>query len=172
MKPTALRLALVLILWHTSVSAQAGGPLITEPLLGEVVFGPGLGEIATGSFTYDPTAITGTGEESVTFPELTLTIDFLSQTFTEADDTDFDLYPELSLVDGVPVFLDFLVLNGDGVGQEILDPEIDFFSFFELTPEPGGGFFVPIFTIPEPTAMGLLAVAAALFGLGRRRQVA
>ena len=150
---------------------SSSAALVTETLSGTVTFGPALGETATGSFTYEDGSLTGIGEEILAFPDLTLTFDFVGQTFTEIDDTDFDEFPELTLTDGVPTSLDFFVLDGDGVGQEIIDPRFTEFGIFDLVPDVGGGFIADIttFLIPEP-ATAALAMFAIFIGTAIRRR--
>lgn len=170
MKPTTAP-ALTLLALLVATTAQAAP--VTEPLFGEVTFGPHLGATASGSFTYDDTLVTGVGSETIRVPELSLTLDFLGQTFDESDDIDFfnvDPYPSLTFEDGTPVAINFLVINGDGVGQEILDPEVTGFSMItDLTPVAGGGYFgqITTFGVPEPTS-ALLATLGGLACVLRR----
>ena len=131
-----------------------------------------MGELASGSFTYDDDLIVGIGDEVLLPPDFTLTLSFLGQTFTEDDDIDFPDFPEIFFEDGLPLFIDYVVVDGDGVGDEIADPEIFSFSFVGLIPEPTGGFFISIETnfefIPEPTTAMLLGLT--LVGLAARRE--
>ncbi|MEQ8210752.1 MAG: PEP-CTERM sorting domain-containing protein [Lacipirellulaceae bacterium] len=154
------------------VPADAFGVLITETLTGEVLFGDAMGATATATFTYDDALITGIDEEFLVPPDFSLSFTFLGQTFIEDDDTDFPDFPELGFLDGVPVSLDFVVIDGDGVGDEILDPVIFNFSMFDIEPDPAGGFFGEIFTnfsfIPEPTTAMLAGLAMVGFATRRK----
>jgi hypothetical protein len=88
-----------------------------------------------------------------------------------SDDTDFPLFPALFFLDGVPVFLDYIVENGDGIGTEILAGNVAAFAIGPLTPLAGApGFFTPIETlaVPVPATLSLTLVAAVTLIAARR----
>ena len=154
--------------------SHAGAPPVTVPLMGEVLdpFDPAFGETATGSFTYDPTLITGVGDEILgVFDGLLVDFTFVGQSFTEADDIDFMAFPELAFLDGVPIELDFVVSEFGFNPVEIDDPRMTGFGILTLEPVPGAGFFAEIntFLIPEPTSAVLIGIAICLGALRRRR---
>jgi hypothetical protein len=151
--------------------AHAGNAApISHSFVGEVVFGPALGAPASGTFSYDDSAITGVGEEGIGVAEgLRIELAFLGQTFVESDDTDFPLFPALFFLNGTPVFLDFIVLNGDGIGTDILAPGISAFRTGDLIPLAGApGFFTPIETLPVPATLALTLLGTAML-IARRR---
>ena len=96
---------------------------------------------------------------------------FLGHTFFASDDTDFPVFPLLALNDGVPVVLDFLVIDGDGVGADIPDSRVQAFETVPLEPVGPGAFFAEIVVfVPEPASLGLLLVGGVLL-LARRRSL-
>ena len=163
----------ILLLAFMLLPASSALALITEPLSGEVFIGPATGEMALGSFTYDETLITGVGDEEIdAIDGLLVELTFVGKTFFETDDIDFDSFPILGFEDGLPVFLDFVVDDTDGVGTEIDDPRMDGFFMIEIIPDPVGGFFGEIFTfiIPEPSALALMGLGLCMWGARTRRR--
>ena len=152
-----------------AAASPANAALVTHNLLGEVLEGRLDGTTATGSFSYDSSVVTGTGAEFVTpLQGLQVEFTFLGHTYTASDDRDFPSFPELGLVDGIPVFLDFLVVNGDGVGAEVPGVGVLGFALFPLAPL-AGGFFAEISVgIPEPGSLVLL-LAGGVALMARRR---
>ncbi|TWT90520.1 hypothetical protein Mal64_09110 [Pseudobythopirellula maris] len=147
--------------------ASAGAPIgeVTVPWTVEILGGPYDGEIGVGSISYDPSFVFF-GDEvlSPTFGNLTLEMTILGQLFTEADDIDFDAFPELLFEDFEPVFIDLVVSE---VGFEIQNlveidaPRVDALVIAtDLFPAPGGGLQGFALTVPEPASALLLAPMA------------
>jgi hypothetical protein len=139
-----------------------------------VASGPLAGETGTGFFRFDTDAITGAGVESVDASQgLTISFDFLGQTFDQTHDALFPVFPGLILVDGVPDFLDYAVTAGVN-GATFGDPGIVSFAIADfLTPGVDVRFVVPIevelLAVPEPAPALLLAAALAALTLRRRK---
>jgi hypothetical protein len=155
------------------VAQVADAALITHSLVGEVVFGPELGATGSGTFSYDDSGLTGVGAEFIHVDDgLQIEFTFLGQIFRESDDIDFPLFPELVLVNGTPVFLDWIVANGDGIGTEILASGVIAFLTNELIPLAGApGFFTPIVTVAMPGTLSLTLLGAAALIAARRLAV-
>lgn len=160
-----------------------------------VAEGPFAGTTGTGSFTY-PTAAVEEDGLTVLDPTdgLSMAFNVFGQDFTQLDDADYDFFPELALFDGVPVGLDFLVSEEDGVANptEIAqDGVFNFHVFGELIPTdetgdqagtlrrpallaPAPDLSVPMFVnvvVPEPSGVAFAAVSGlglGLFLLNRR----
>lgn len=163
MKPTIIGLLVLL----TASTSQA---VTMAPLFFEVFDGPLAGETATGFVSYDETLIdpVSSGEIGVA-DGLTLELDFLGETFTEADDIDFDGYPLLIYDSGEINALDYVVI--EAFGAVIDDPRLDGFSVFEIFPDGTGGFEGELFTflVPDPAAAPMLVFALVGVRFRRRR---
>lgn len=129
--------------------------------------GPFAGTIGTSSFSYDDTSITGSGAKKIgPVDGLTVTFTIFGQTFDETNDIFYNALPTLGFLDGVPIYLDYVVeeihpINPTAINQ----PGGLGFSMFNLTPSQRGGFEAEVFVVvPEPS--GWAFAAATGLGLG------
>jgi len=125
--------------------------------------GPYTGRSYLGSFSYDDTSVVGSGEEilSLNFGALQVSFDFEGQAFDAAHDVNFDSYPQLTLVDGSPVFLDYLLVRGvNGVSFGV--PDVMQVSvqgpLVALAGAPGFSIQGSVALVPEPATTVLLAL--------------
>jgi hypothetical protein len=140
--------------------------------------GPFIGKNYFGTFSYDETVLSGVGGEELdpVFGALTVDFTFEGQAFDETNDLKFDVFPELDFSDGVPVIIDYVLVDGFS-GVDFNDPTVLEVSIQNsLNPVMGGGFTVGtvVAVIPVPAALPLFA--AGLGGLGflgwRRKKAA
>ena len=171
----------------TLLSCGAHSATLTYSLTGAVVTpGSYFGTVGTGSFSYDDADITGIGTETISAAGSSLTVEFtiFGQTFTDTDDVGniSTGAPDLTLSDGVPVFLDFLIsevpdppdfnlvaIDEPGVIYiDIWDP-----SGINLTPVAGGfETDVSVGVVPIPAAIWLFGSGlVGLTGIARRKKV-
>jgi hypothetical protein len=137
-----------------------------------IVFGddPFTGNNYFGTFSYDETALFNVGTETLDpfFGDVTVSFTFESQTFDETNDSGFDSFPLLEFFDGVPVYIDYNLVDGssgvDFINQEVLEVSIQ----NDLIPDGFGGFtvdaFVAVQTIPIPAALPLFASGLGFLG--------
>ena len=143
------------------LSTSANAALINESFTVTVLQGDFIGTTGTGSFTYDDTTITGTGEEFISPIEgLSIEFNVFEQAFTESDDIDYPDYPVLALLDGNVLFLDFIV-----TGIEITPEGVFGFEIFELSPVEGGGFEGELIVNPVPVPAAVWLFGSGLIGL-------
>lgn len=140
--------------------------------------GPYTGNTYFGSFSYDETVLTNSGFETLdpTFGTLTVDLTFEGTPFDETNDVNyFDVpqFPTLTLLDGAPDFLDYLLVAGFN-GVSFGDPDILAVAVIgPLTPIPGAQAYavdmlVDLVPVPTPAAVALFAIGLA--GLGYQRQ--
>jgi hypothetical protein len=157
------------------VLAAVAGSAATLTFHGTVLSGPSTGATATGFATWDETALTGIGDEILFHDQgagslLAVELNIFGQTFTALDDFDFGGgYPELWFTDGVPTFLDFLIVDPvalPGVSS------IDTATSIDPAQLQGYDYFIeinvdgaPTQVIPEPGTYALMggALAGLLF---------
>lgn len=151
-------------------AAQAA--IITESFTAEVVEGPFAGEVATGSFSYDDALIINGDEILDPTTSLTVNMTFLGQTYTEADDFDYPLFPGLAFSENIPIFLDYYIV--DGSPTNIREPSIQELLIGNVNLIPDNGDFITVLevttveattttTVPEPiSSLSLLLLG----GLG------
>ena len=141
------------------------------------------GLTGSGTFTYDPAALTGANFETISVDQgLTLQLNVFGQTFTELDDRDFDpvgnnSFPALSFNNGQPFNLSFRVLESGFTSNptDIQLSGVDFFEFNSLLSTNDGGDFettlLVLASVPEPASSTVLTIGA-LMAFCRRRRVA
>jgi len=137
--------------------------------------GPYTGRSYSGSFSYDASVLTNSGEEEVNVAvgSLTVSFDFEGQHFDQTNDVDFSGYPVVTVVDGQPAQLNYLLVQGEN-GVSFADPKILEVSLInDLVPISGGpGFTVEasVALVPEPATAGLMGFGIAVVGLLRARR--
>lgn len=140
--------------------------------------GPYTGRNYLGSFSYDDASVVGSGEEilSLKFGALQVSFDFEGQAFDAAHDVNFDGYPILLLVDGSPVYLDYLLVRGDN-GVSFVAPDVTEVSvqgsLVPLAGAPGFSIQGSVVTVPEPATTAMLALGLltmSLWRLGKARR--
>jgi hypothetical protein len=161
------------------VFAAVASSAATLTFHGTVLSGPFAGTTATGSATWDETALTGIGDEILSHEQgggslLAVELNIFGQTFTAFDDIDFLAdYPQLQFFDGVPTLLDFLILDPvalPGVTSistsTSIDPAVlqgyDYFIGINVEGAPSQA-------IPEPGTYALMGGALAGLLFVRRR---
>lgn len=162
------------------INAATHAAPITVLLEAEVFSGDFAGATATGTLTYDDTAIV----DDFINAESGLEVEFIffGQTFVESDDIDFPSQPSLLFAEGGIVGFDWVVSELDGATlTDIDEPGLFEFSMFGVTMDsatgPGGELlisgelFVNEFApVPLPAAFPLFAAGLGLMGVSRRRR--
>jgi hypothetical protein len=170
----ALSLAAVLGL----LSAVAGSAA-TLTFHGTVLSGPSAGATATGFATWDETALTGIGIETLRHnqgagPLLAVELNIFGQTFTASDDVDFSgTFPALLFNAGVPSLLDFIIgssntppgVSSIGTGNIFQPAQLQGYDYFIEINVSGA----PTQVIPEPGTYALMGGALAGLLFLRRR---
>lgn len=137
-----------------------------------IVFGddPFTGNNYFGTFSYDETELFGVGIETLDpfIGSVTVSFTFEGQTFDETNDSGFDAFPELEFSDGVPVYIDYILVDGSS-GVDFIDPTVLEVSIQnDLVPDGFGDFsvdtFVAVQTIPVPAALPLFASGLGFLG--------
>jgi hypothetical protein len=143
------------------------------------------GTVGSGSFSYDDADITGFGTETISAASSSLTVEFtiFGQTFTDTDDVGniSTGSPDLKLVDGVPVFLDFLMSEvpdpPDNNVIAINEPGVIYIDTWDPSGENlsqlGDGFAteVSVGVVPIPAAVWLFGSGLiGLIGIARRKK--
>ncbi len=128
----------------------------TATVIGDAPF---TGNIYFGTFSYDDAVLTGAGPETLdpVSGNVTVAFTFEGQAFDETNDSDFNTFPQLEFIDGVPVYIDYLLVEGAS-GVDFNDPTLASFEFDSfLDPDGAGGFTVDAFVavVPVPAACRL-----------------
>lgn len=138
-----------------------------------VTAGPFSGEVGTGVIRFDDSF---SGTLSPTRGAVEIDFSFRGQSFDETHDEGFPDFPELEVLDGVPIAIDFLLVQGAS-GVDFADDTIGLIALQgALLPiGAGGSLEAPIDigprdpgVVPEPATFGLAGLA--LLGLGWRRR--
>lgn len=164
----------------TLLTAATQAAPVTVLLDAEVFSGDFAGATATGTITYDDTAIVDDFINAAAGLEVEFI--FFDQTFTESDDIDFDGQPSLVFEDGEIVAFDWVVSEIEGgVLTDIDEPGVFDFSMYTVMVEPGTGPGGEILlsgelsvndfaVVPLPAAFPLFAAGLGLVAVFRRRK--
>jgi len=174
------RIILTLVLSFLSFGANAA--LVTANFNTTALTGPFAGSTATGTFTYDDSSITGSGQEIIdTTHGLTVEVTAFGQTFTDLDDIakggTWDELPELVFFNGIVTVLGFYV--SETIIEEGTDIQpnvrainaagVTGFGDYSLSSTGvntyGGSFQV----VPIPAAVWLFGSGLGLLGWFRRK---
>ncbi len=169
-------------------ASPARADTVSIPWIGNVISGPEalIGSTWSGTLSFDDSVFDSEGDVTLSGEDgLVVTLDFRGQTFSNQDDTDFPAYPRAAFFNGELFDLNFLILDGDGQGQELFDGDFggtlaDIFHLdtFGGVAANGDGSFtigmnVNVVEVPEPSkylsmlaGLGLLGVTA-----GARRRL-
>lgn len=146
---------------------HAQAVIVTEDFTATVIEGLFAGEVATGTFSYDDDLITGSGFETLDpLSSLTVSMTFLGQTYDQTDDVNFDTFPQLDFLDGIPVFLDYFIV--DGSPTDIENPNIGALFIAEPFTINGDGNFETTLAVipPVPESSNIIGLATlATLGL-------
>jgi hypothetical protein len=111
MKPlSTVRTLGALALTAALLPAQAA--LVQFDFSTTVTSGPFAGEVGTGFIRFDDAFGGSTVSPGAGNGSLEIGFSFLGQTFNEANDQDFPNFPQVTLFEGLPVAIDFLLVDG------------------------------------------------------------
>lgn len=127
-----------------------------------------------GSFAYEESALSRVGSEVLNLANglKSLSIAFEGKTFNASSDVYFDEYPQVSFSDGIPTYINYVLLRGAN-NVTFADPQIDAVHVIgNLVPATEiAGYAVAgrVVLVPEPTTMTLLAGGLLSLAIARRR---
>jgi hypothetical protein len=142
-----------------------------------------IGDILTGSVTFDSGLLTGVGTEFLTLdrdPGLKIHLEIGALHFDETDEEEFPRFPRLAFLDGQILDIGFLVdiASVDLDSEFFIGDEDDSirafrFSFPHFSSIVDGDFeFVDLVAVPEPETLALFGFALAGIGTFARRRPA
>lgn len=138
--------------------------------------GPFSGQVGTGFIRFDDAFVSGLVSPGAGNGSLEIGFSFLGQSFTEANDADFPNFPQVTLFDGQPVGIDFVMVDGAS-GVDFLDGSIASIALQGSLLPGGNALLAPIDVqigqappqgVPEPSSYALAGLA--LLGLMRSRR--
>lgn len=123
---------------------------ITQAFTANVTSGSFNGTSGIGSFTYDDDLLNPSGLTFLSPVDgLEVSLTFLDQTYSQSDDLEFPNFPSVRFVDGVPVFLDFKIVDESPINiQEPTIAELNIFA--SLTPNSTGELETTLTVIEQP----------------------
>jgi hypothetical protein len=160
----------LLMLFGTGGAASA--EIVTYSFIGYIEDGYRMGDFGTGSFSYDNSLIQN-GDEFLDPNEGDLVVEFNfdGQVFSNHNDIDFDDFPVLQFNNEEPVYLDYLLVNGEN-GVSFLDTNLMTLETSDLIPaiEDRYDFETSLIieTVPIPGAVWLLG--SGFIGLAALRR--
>lgn len=155
----------------------AGATPVEFSFFAPVTSGPFAGQTGTGAIRFD-SASSGV-LTPITNPDLEIDFSFMGQTFHQDNDSGFPDFPEVQLIDGVPVSINFVLDQGIS-NVDFADASITRISLLGvLTPANAAQLEAridivtgdpPVVEVPEPASFGLAGLGLLGLALGRQRR--
>jgi hypothetical protein len=147
--------------------------MVSYTFVGYIDDGYRVGDFGTGTFSYDNAALVAGNE--VLSPKddgMAVTFSFDGQLFTQTNDIGFDEYPQLEFENFAPVYLDYILVNGEN-GVAFNDSNIDALITSNLVSSRAGYDFETTLTVaPVPIPGTVWLLASGILGLaGLRRRI-
>lgn len=160
-----------------AVLCPAGATTVSFSFVAPVTAGPFAGQTGSGEIRFD-SGSTGT-LTPFTNPDLEINFSFGGQTFHQDNDLGFPDFPEVTVVGGVPVEINFLLTQGFS-GVDFDDASIGLIALQgALIPGTRAELLAPIDielrepgVVPEPASFGLAGLALLGLTLARQRRLA
>ncbi|MEM9482417.1 MAG: PEP-CTERM sorting domain-containing protein [Cyanobacteria bacterium P01_F01_bin.116] len=139
-----------------------------------ILDGPLLGDLFTGTLSFDDTSLTNLGSEIIGVDEgLAVNFSYLGSDFTEADDFSFPFFPTVEFSDGEILSLNYFVQQADGSSFEFAtDPVVPESEFNYITSDFQGGLGAVTYSgsqaagVPEPISLAGILLVGSMLGAG------
>ncbi len=125
-----------------------------------------------GSFRYDDSTLTNTGIEAIgTENRLALAFNYLGNTYTEKDDTDYANFPIVSFNNGSLLGLNYWVADKFAIAGDLSNPDVGGNKFYGINQSVNTRQLgtVKYTQVPEPLTIGGTAIAGVM-GLWMKRK--
>jgi len=157
---------LLFALVFSLASSIASAATVTKNWSVEVMSGMFVGEVGSGTFTYDDSLISNLGEEYIYVTDgLTLTFNFLGQDFTQLDDLEYPSSPSLGFFEGSIVSLDYFVNSGINNNNALdFGTSVLTFNGSAYTGE------ITVTAVPEPETYAMMLAGLGLVAFAARRR--
>lgn len=137
--------------------------------------GPLLGEVGTGFIRFDDAFAGSVVSFGAGNGSLEIGFNFLGQSFNESNDQGFPDFPQVTLFEGVPVLIDFVLVDGFS-GVDFNNASIGAIALQgALLPAAGGRLVAPVSielaqqqSVPEPSTYALAGLALLGLAFSRR----